>query len=102
MALGELKRSAIRNAKEVEVTEQPSKKGGRIAATSSISAAAIANLLTGICFPRSKRSLKDYAKKNISKINIRDSNKVLDILGRLPDREYHDMVDVEKSIGDPI
>ena len=102
MALGELKRSALRNAKEVEVTEQPSKKGGRIAATSSISAAAIANLLTGIRFPRSKSSLEDYAKKNISKINIRDSSKILDILGGLPDREYHDVADVEKSIGNLI
>lgn len=40
MALGELKSGkAIRDAAEVEATEQPSKKGGRIAATSSISAA---------------------------------------------------------------
>ena len=99
-ALGELKGGkAIRNAKEVEATEQPSKKGGMASDTSSVSAAAIASLLTGINFPKSKSSLRDYAKKNISKINSSDLNEILDILNRLPDKEYHDVADVEKSIG---
>ena len=99
MALGELKSGkATRDAKQVESTDQPSKKGGRTVATSSISAAAIARLLTGIHFPKKKDSLKDYAKKNISKINASDSNEILNILNRLPDREYNDMADVEKSV----
>jgi Protein of unknown function (DUF2795) len=96
VALGELKSGkAIRNANEVKASEQPSRKGGRTAATSSISAAAIASLLAGIHFPKSKRSLKDYAKKNISKINS-------PYLDSLSEREYRNMADVEKSVGDLI
>ena len=101
MALGELKSGkAIREAKKLKQQSRPSKKGGRTAATSSVSAAAIAKLLTGIHFPKSKSSLKNYAKKNISKINSTDSNENdLNILNSLPDREYRDMADVEKSVG---
>jgi Protein of unknown function (DUF2795) len=62
----------------------------------------MAKLLTGIHFPKSKSSLKNYTKKNLSQINSSDSNKILDILNSLPDREYHDMVDVEKSVGSMI
>ena len=69
--------------------------------TSSISAA-IASLLAGIHFPKSKRSLKDYAKKNISKINSPYSNQILNILDSLSEREYRNMADVEKSVGDLI
>lgn len=102
VALGELKSGkAIRNANEVKASEQPSRKGGRTAATSSISAA-IASLLAGIHFPKSKRSLKDYAKKNISKINSPYSNQILNILDSLSEREYRNMADVEKSVGDLI
>jgi hypothetical protein len=92
----------MRDAAEVEATEQPSKKGGRMAATSSISAAAIARLLTGIHFPKNKSNLRNYAKKNIPKVNSTDPNKILDILNSLPDIEYRDMADVEKSIGNLI
>lgn len=38
----------IRNSNEVEYTEPPSKKGGRAAVTSSISAATLAKALSGI------------------------------------------------------
>jgi hypothetical protein len=70
VALGELKSGKnVRDTKEVKATERPSMKGGRIAATSSISAAAIANHLTGIQFPKNKDSLKNYAKKKLPKIN---------------------------------
>jgi hypothetical protein len=88
----------IRSEKEVEAAEQPSKKGGKAAATSSISAAAIAKVLSGIDFPKRKSSIKNYAKKNISNIEVRDPNTILDVLDRLPDKEYNNMADVEKSI----
>ena len=100
VALGELKSGKrMRSAEEVKATDQPSKKGGRTAATYSVSAAAVAKALSGIDFPKDKDSLKDYAKRNISKVETRDPNAILDIINRLPDRQYNDMADVEKSVG---
>src|ERR687887_2435569 len=74
IALGELKSGKeIRTAEEVEATEQPSKRGGRSAViSSSISAATIAKVLSGIDFPKSKDSLKEYAKEHISKAEVED------------------------------
>jgi hypothetical protein len=100
VALGELKSGKeIRSEKEVAAAEQPSKKGGRTAATSSISAAAIAKVLSGIDFPKTKSSIKDFAKKNISNIEVKDPDTILDVIDRLPDKEYNNMAEVEKSIG---
>jgi hypothetical protein len=102
VALGELKSGKkVREAEQAEAIEQPSKQGGRAAATSSVSAAAIAKLLAGIDFPKSKSSLKNYAKKNKAKINSTDpnENEILNILSRLPNKEYRNMADVEKSVG---
>src|SRR5919197_1425168 len=100
IALGESKSGKqIRTAEEISKSEQPSKKGGRTAATSSVSAAAIAKVLSGIDFPKRKSSLKEYAKKNISKVEVGDPNAILNVIDRLPDKEYNNMADVEKSIG---
>jgi hypothetical protein len=101
IALGELKSGKeIRSAKEVEAAEQPSKKGGMAAATASISAAAIAKVFAGIDFPKRKDGLKEYAEKNIPKAGIDDidPNALLDVINRLPDKEYDNMADAEKSI----
>jgi hypothetical protein len=103
VALGELKSGKeVRSEKEVEAAEQPSKKGGKVASTSSISAATIAKVLSGIDFPKRKNSIKEYAKKNISNIEVEDPNTILDIIDKLPDREYNNMADVEKSVGSVI
>jgi Protein of unknown function (DUF2795) len=102
IALGELKSGReVRSEKEVEASEQPSKRGGRTAAvkSSSISAATIAKLLSGIDFPKSKDSLKQYARNHISKAQVDDAKAVFDILDDLPSREYTNMVDVEHEIG---
>ena len=101
IALGDLKSGKeIRSAKEVEAAEKPSKKGGMAAAKTSISAAAIAKVFAGIDFPKRKDGLKEYAK-NISKAGIDDVdlNTLLDVINRLPDKEYDNMADIEKSIG---
>jgi hypothetical protein len=101
MALGELKSGkGFRSAKQAEATEQPSKKGGRAAVRSSVSAAAIAKALSGIDFPKTKDSLKQYAKKNISKVQIQATTDILNVINKLPNRKYNNMADVEKSIGD--
>ncbi|MGN6630852.1 MAG: DUF2795 domain-containing protein [Nitrososphaeraceae archaeon] len=51
-------------------------------------------------FPKSKSSLKSYAKRNKAKINYSDpnENEILNILNRLPDKEYRNMADVENQL----
>jgi hypothetical protein len=101
IALGELKSGReVRSAKEVEASEQPSKRGGRTAVkSSSISAATIAKVLSGIDFPKSKDGLKEYAKRHISKAEVKDAEAVLDVLDDLPEREYNNMAHVEHEVG---
>jgi hypothetical protein len=101
ISLGELKSGRkVRSAKKVEASEQPSKRGGRAAAkSSSISAATIAKVLSGIDFPQSKDSLKQYAKDHISKAQVEDAEAALDLLDDLPAREYTNMADVEHEVG---
>ena len=101
MALGELKSGkGFKSAKQSEATEQPSKKGGKAAVRSSVSAASIAKTLSGIDFPKTKDGLRQYAKKNISKVDIQGPTNILNVINQLPDRKYNNMADVEKSIGD--
>jgi hypothetical protein len=58
--------------------------------------------LSGIDFPKTKNNLKKYAEKNISKVEIGDPDAILDVIDRLPNREYNDMADVEKSVSSVI
>jgi len=101
IAVGELKSGKkVRTAAEVQASEQPSKKGGRAAViSSSISAATIAKVLSGIDFPKSKDGLKEYAKENISKAEVEDIEEVLKVFDELPSREYTNMADVEHEVG---
>ena len=101
IALGELKSGReVRTSKEVEATEKPSKRGGKTAViSSSVSAATIAKVLSGIDFPKSKDSLKQYAKDNISKAQVEDEDAVLEIIDDVADREYTNMADVEYEVG---
>jgi Protein of unknown function (DUF2795) len=84
IAVGELKSGKkVRTALEVQASEQPSKKGGRAAViSSSISAATIAKVLSGIDFPKSKDGLKEYAKENISKAEVEDIEALLNVFDR--------------------
>jgi hypothetical protein len=101
IALGELKSGKkVRTAAQVQASEQPSKKGGRTAViSSSISAATIAKVLSGIDFPKSKDGLKEYAKENISKAEVEDKEALLNVFDELPAREYTNMADVEREVG---
>ncbi len=101
IAVGELKSGKkVRTAAEVQASEQPSKKGGRAAViSSSISAATIAKVLSGIDFPKSKDGLKEYAKENISKAEVEDIEALLNVFDELPSREYTNMADVEHEVG---
>jgi hypothetical protein len=100
VALGELKGGkGFRTAKQAEAAEQPSKKGGKAAVKSSISAAAIAKSLSDIDFPKTKRSLKQHVQKHISKVKVKDPKAILSILDQIADRKYNDMAEVEQEIG---
>ena len=101
ISLGELKSGRkVRSAKKVEASEEPSKRGGRIAVkSSSISAATIAKVLSGIDFPQSKDSIKQYAKDHISKAQVKDTEAVLDLLDDLPARDYTNMAEIEREVG---
>jgi hypothetical protein len=87
----------------VEAQKPPSKKGGEIAAQ-VFSAAAIAKVLSGIDFPKSKDDIKKYAQKNLTSFMTKkqreeQSEVILDLLNKIPEREYTDMADVEREIG---
>jgi hypothetical protein len=100
IALGEVKQKGrVRSAGEVAQTESPGTIGGRAAATTSVSAAAVAKVLSGVHFPMQKDELKNYAQKQMSKVEVADPQGIIGVLERLPDREYQNMADLEKSVG---
>jgi hypothetical protein len=100
IALGEVKqKQGIRSAQEVAKTEPPSAKGGRAAATSSVSAAAVAKVLSGVDFPKNKDELKDHAQKHMRDLEFTDPERILTVIDNLPDREYQSTADVEESLG---
>ena len=74
------------------------KVGGKIAASSSVSAASVAKMLSGIEFPKNKNQLIDYAEQNKDKINDPDS--VIETLKELHDTQFENMADVERALGD--
>ena len=65
IAIGEKKsgRKKIRNTQEVESSEPPSKKGGKVAVSSSISASTLAKALSGIDLPQSKEKINTLLTK---------------------------------------
>ena len=74
------------------------KIGGKVAATTSTSAAAIAKIFFGIKFPKDKNGLLDYAKENKSKVESLDE--IIEVIRELPDTKYHNMADIEKALGE--
>jgi hypothetical protein len=74
------------------------KIGGKIAATTSTSAAAVAKIFSGIEFPKDKNELVDYVKENKAKVESLDE--VIEIIKELPDTKYHNMADIEKELGE--
>jgi hypothetical protein len=98
IAIGELKGRQVRTAEEAARAEQPSVKGGA-AAAESVSAAAIAKALSGVDFPKRKEELRRYAQRHAPETGIKEPESVLNVIGRLPDKEYQNMADVEKSVG---
>jgi hypothetical protein len=99
IALGEIKSGKkITSAKEVEKTESPGKKGGKVAATSSISAATLAKALSGIDLPQYQENISKHVNKNIVKMNKDIQTDIMKIFRRLPKKEYKDMAEIEKEL----
>jgi len=90
-------------AKEIKILsndEAPgrgAKIGGRIAASSSASAAGIAKILSGIEFPKNKNQLINYAEQN--KDRVSDPDSVIETLKELHGNHFENMADVEKALG---
>lgn len=100
IALGEVKRAqGVRSAEEVARTEPPSVRGGKAASEEAVSAAAIAKALSGVDFPKRKDDLREYVKRHAPEAGIKKPEAVVNVIDRLPDKEYKDMADVEKSVG---
>jgi hypothetical protein len=97
VALGELKSGKRpRSAATLSKLEAPSKKGGRRALKSRrISAAGIASVLKGITFPKSKRGIIMHVRKQ----DDPKKEEIISILRRISDKEYENLVQVEKEIG---
>lgn len=100
IALGEVKARQVRTAAEAAETEQPSIRGGKAAASASVSSAAVAKVLSGVDFPKSKDELKDYAQKHMTKVEVADPEEIINVIDRLPERKYTNMADVEESVGE--
>jgi hypothetical protein len=75
-------------------------KGGKIAAIKAPSAAAIAKMLSGIHFPVTKTELVKFAhKKDKSKVVENANEEIFDIIGKLPEKTYYKITDVEIEVG---
>ncbi|WP_437743169.1 DUF2795 domain-containing protein [Sorangium sp. So ce1504] len=86
-----------RSAEDVAASEPPGRRGGRAAATEAVSAAAVAKMLGGIDFPKSKAELLAHAEHNHSR--LADPEGILRVLQKLPQRRYTNMADVEMEVG---
>jgi hypothetical protein len=68
----------------------------------SVSAATIAKVLSGADFPKNKDELRDYAQKSMTEVEVADPQGVISVIDKLPKREYQNMADVERSVGQVI
>jgi len=87
----------IKTLSNDEAPGRSGKIGGRIAASSSASAAGVAKILSGIEFPKNKNQLIHYAQRNKDKVNQPDA--VIETLKELPIDHFENMADVEKALG---
>ncbi len=57
----------------------------------------ISKLLQGVDFPADKHKLEQWAEQHISR--AKEGESALNAIRKLPDRQYQNMADVEKSFG---
>lgn len=88
----------VKHLSREEAPGRGGKAGGKAAATRAPSAAAIAKILSGADFPKEKQELIRYAEKNKNKVEA--SEEVIQVMRELPDKNYSNMADVEKALGE--
>jgi hypothetical protein len=86
----------VRTLSREEAPGRGGKVGGQAAATRAPSAAALAKLLSGIDFPKTRSELLTYAKRNRQKVKA--AEEIIQIIRELPERRYKSMADVEKAL----
>lgn len=87
----------VKQLSKDEAPGRGGKVGGKAAVTNAPSAAAIAKLLSGMEFPKGKHEIVNYAEKNKQKVT--EVKEILDTLKEIPDKKYHNMIEIEKALG---
>jgi ubiquinone biosynthesis protein COQ9 len=67
-------------------------------ASSTVSAASVAKILSEIKFPKNKNELIEYAEQNKDKVE--DPDLVIEALKELHDTHFYNLADVEEALGD--
>ena len=88
-----------RLGRHMETSHPPSAPS---AAAQVFSAATIAKVLSGIDFPKSKDGIKKYARNNLDNFGTKGQRQqkpeaVLDLLDRIPEKQYSNMAEVERE-----
>jgi Protein of unknown function (DUF2795) len=86
----------VKTLSREEAPGRGGKIGGQAAATRAPSAAALAKLLSGVDFPKTRSELLTYAKRNRQKVKA--AEEIIQIIRELPERRYKSMADVEKAL----
>jgi hypothetical protein len=86
----------VRRLSREEAPGRGGKVGGRAAATRAPSAVALAKLLSGVDFPKTRSELLTYAKRNRQKVKA--AEEIIQVIRELPERRYKSMVDMEKAL----
>ncbi len=86
----------VRTLSREEAPGRGGKVVGQAAATRAPSAAALAKLLSGVDFPKTRSELLTYAKRNRQKVKA--AEEIIQIIRELPERRYKSMADVEKAL----
>jgi hypothetical protein len=61
--------------------------------------AAVGKVPSGVYFPKNKRELRDYAQKHMTEVEVVDLERIINVIDRIPEKEYTNMADVERSVG---
>lgn len=94
-----LETEEIKHLSKVETPGQGEKKGGKVAATSAPSAAAIAKILGGIDLPKKKDGLVEHAENNKSKVE--NAEEIINTIKDLPSNiSFTTMAEVEKALSE--
>ena len=81
---------------EKKLLDVAGKLGDRQLQRGHLQLAALAKLLSGVDFPKTRSELLTYAKRNRQKVKA--AEEIIQIIRELPERRYKSMADVEKAL----